>query len=177
MGVTRISSLSCGVVAVAALVALSGCGGSSSGKKDDSSTQAATPSATSALPSDIPSGLQQQFLTDETTALKALAVGGAKIKKLPDPTTGAQLKPAVQPMIDATKTFNQQLAALPFPGSASTKVDAVTTANNAWITDATKLTTESSVSKQDMAAALGKDLAQQQAATDQLRGALGLPPL
>ncbi len=170
--VSRFSSFLCVALAAAALGGVAGCGGSTPKAPGAAVQVSATPA-----PTDLPSGLKQQFVTAESDTLKALKTGGDQLKQLPDPATGAQVKQVLDPMVAATGAFDKQLKAMPWPSRSVAKVDAVVAADSAWIADADRLGGSATVTKADMSGSLGKDLIRQQAAIDQVRGDLGLPPL
>ena len=168
--VARVAPL-CGALLVVVFAA--GCGSDAGSTPGPPST---TPS-TAVTPTDLPSGLSAQYLKLEVTARRALKDGGDKLQALPDPVPGAQLKPVLGPMADATSAFDQQLRQLAWPARLNGKVDAVVAADATWVADAAKLEEGASVSKADVGRVLGKDLAGQHTAIDRLRGELGLPPL
>jgi hypothetical protein len=168
----------CGVTGAAILLSLAaGCSG---GKKPDTSappTSAGAAASSSSSSDALPPGLKDEFVQHEAVALKAIKKGGDSIRRLPDPATGAQLKQILDPMAKATGTFDEQLRAMAWPASAKSAVDGVIAADSKWTADANQVSTRATVSRADLAKALGSDFTAQQAAMDRVRGRLGLPPL
>lgn len=167
---TRIAAVS--AVAAAVLLA-AGCSSSSS----SSHASAGSSSASASTP--VPKALIKQYLDSEKTVLTAIQTGADKMKKLKAPAAASDVQAALQPMVSATQTFDQQIGAMPWPAALQSKVSALQDADGAWLKAATGLmgTLTGPVPPDKVTGALNGPYDGQVAAVDHLRAAMNLPSL
>jgi hypothetical protein len=164
MNVPGLTTAARAVVLAVALGLVAGCGsGSGSGSKHDS-------------PKPVPASLKRQFSAGEATALKAIGLGGTRLKALPSSFSGTTLVGVLGPMVTATLAFNKLVTSMDWPASLHPDEAAVLTADKAWVSVAVGLESKAHVTKTQVVGALAADLTSQELATGRLRSALGLPP-
>ena len=162
-----------------AFAALAAAGLLAAGCSSSSHPSAATPSVsatTAAAP--VPKALIKQYLDSEKTVLTAIKTGADKIKALKQPASASDVLAALTPMENATKTFDQQLVAMPWPDALKSKVSALHDADTAWLNAAAGLNgLTGTVPRGKVTDTLDKPYDQQVAAVDHLRAAMNLPAL
>ena len=161
-----------------ALAALAAAGLLAAGCSSSSHPKAATPSVSATTAAPVSKALIKQYLDSEKTVLTAIKTGADKIKALKDPASASDVLAALTPMENATKTFNQQLVAMPWPDALQSKVSALHDADTAWLTAAAGLNgLTGTVPRGKVTDTLNKAYDQQVAAVDHLRAAMNLPAL
>lgn len=161
-----------------AFAALAAAGLLAAGCSSSSHPKAATPSVSATTAAPVSKALIKQYLDSEKTVLTAIKTGADKIKALKDPAPASDVLAALTPMENATKTFNQQLVAMPWPDALQSKVSALHDADTAWLNAAAGLNgLTGTVPRGKVTDTLTKAYDQQVAAVDHLRAAMNLPAL